>query len=223
MRQKKWQRQTGGVVDLSNLERQRKLMSALPVDEVWGDWTADQQKTGRDGGSKPFSIWRIQISGLSVNILMSCSKERCVNCAVNPVCNWKSLHRQSRKLSVPRSFGERITDYTSMRQAICSYAARAAEKLRSEHQYCRFISTFIKTSPFALNEPYYGNSASVKLLTPTQDSRDIINAATRSLDAIWQAGHRYQKSGRDAGRFLQSESRSSIYSMTTHRAPGVSN
>ncbi|MGQ7789926.1 DinB/UmuC family translesion DNA polymerase [Shigella flexneri] len=60
-----------------------------------------------------------------------------------------------------RSFGEHITDYTSMRQAICSYAARAAEKLRSEHQYCRFISTFIKTSPFALNEPYYGNSASV--------------------------------------------------------------
>lgn len=46
-------------------------------------------------------IWRIQISGLSVNILMSCSKERCVNCAVNPVCNWKNLHRQSRKLSVP--------------------------------------------------------------------------------------------------------------------------
>ncbi|WP_435889438.1 DinB/UmuC family translesion DNA polymerase, partial [Escherichia coli] len=56
----------------------------------------------------------------------------------------------------------------------------------SGRQYCRFISTFIKTSPFALNEPYYGNSASVKLLTPTQDSRDIINAATRSLDAIWQ-------------------------------------
>ncbi|MGQ7182120.1 DNA polymerase V catalytic protein, partial [Escherichia coli] len=67
---------------------------------------------------------------------------------------------------------------------------------------CRFISTFIKTSPFALNEPYYGNSASVKLLTPTQDSRDIINAATRSLDAIWQAGHRYQKAGVMLGDFF---------------------
>ena len=33
---KKWQEQTGGVVDLSNIERQRKLMTALPVDEVWG-------------------------------------------------------------------------------------------------------------------------------------------------------------------------------------------
>ncbi|WP_440310579.1 DinB/UmuC family translesion DNA polymerase, partial [Klebsiella pneumoniae] len=55
-----------------------------------------------------------------------------------------------------RSFGGRITEYHEMRQAICSYATRAAEKLRGEHQYCRFISAFVKTSPFALNEPYYG-------------------------------------------------------------------
>ncbi|MBJ8416424.1 DUF4113 domain-containing protein, partial [Citrobacter cronae] len=82
------------------------------------------------------------------------------------------------------------------------YASRAAEKLRGEHQYCRFISTFVKTSPFALNEPYYGNSASVKLLTPTQDSRDIIAAATRSLDAIWKDGHRYQKAGVMLGDFF---------------------
>lgn len=66
-----------------------------------------------------------------------------------------------------------------MRQAICSYASRAAEKLRGEHQYCRHISVFVKTSPFALNERYYGNCVSVKLLTPTQDSRDIITAAVR--------------------------------------------
>lgn len=56
-------------------------------------------------------------------------------------------------------------------------------KLRSEHQYCRFISAFVKTSLFALNEPYYGKSTSVKLLAPTQDSRDIIAAAMRCLDA----------------------------------------
>ncbi|EHX2512844.1 DUF4113 domain-containing protein, partial [Salmonella enterica subsp. enterica serovar Virchow] len=101
-----------------------------------------------------------------------------------------------------RSFGERVTDYEDMRQAICSYAARAAEKLRGEHQYCRFISAFVKTSPFALNEPYYGNCASVKLLTPTHDSRDIINAVVKCLDKIWQDGHRYQKAGIMLGDFF---------------------
>ncbi|WP_407057181.1 DUF4113 domain-containing protein [Citrobacter braakii] len=79
---------------------------------------------------------------------------------------------------------------------------RAPQKSYVEHQYCRFISTFVKTSPFALNEPYYGNSASVKLITPTQDSRNIIAAATRSLDAIWKDGHRYQKAGVMLGDFF---------------------
>lgn len=33
---KQWPRQTGGVVDLSCPQRQRKLMALLPVSEVWG-------------------------------------------------------------------------------------------------------------------------------------------------------------------------------------------
>ncbi|MDT1894259.1 DNA polymerase V subunit UmuC, partial [Acinetobacter baumannii] len=51
-----------------------------------------------------------------------------------------------------RSFGQRITTYESMRQAICQYAERAAEKLRQERQYCGHLSVFIKTSPFSKNE-----------------------------------------------------------------------
>lgn len=54
---------------------------------------------------------------------------------------------------------------------------------------------FVKTSPFAVNEPYYGNLASEKLLIPTQDTRDIIAAAVRALDRIWVDGHRYAKAG----------------------------
>ena len=94
-----------------------------------------------------------------------------------------------------RSFGERVTTYEAMRQAVCQHAERAAEKLRGEHQYCRHISAFIKTSPFAINEPYYGNLATEKLTTPTRDTRDIITAAVRALDRIWVSGHRYAKAG----------------------------
>ncbi|MNR21677.1 DNA polymerase V subunit UmuC [compost metagenome] len=82
-----------------------------------------------------------------------------------------------------------------MRQAVCQYAERAAEKLRGERQYCRHISVFVKTSPFAINEPYYGNVASERLLTPTRDTRDIIAAAMKALDRIWREGHRFAKAG----------------------------
>lgn len=101
-----------------------------------------------------------------------------------------------------RSFGERITEYEDMRQAVCTYASRAAEKLRGEHQFCRYISVFVKTSPFAAGEVYYGNSAAIRLQVPTQDSRDIIGAATKCLDQIWEDGHRYQKAGVMLGDFF---------------------
>ncbi|WFX93243.1 Y-family DNA polymerase [Citrobacter braakii] len=198
---KKWQRQTGGVVDLSNLDRQRKLMAALPVDEVWGVGRRISKKLEAMGIKTVLDLADTDIRFIRkhFNVVL----ERTVReLRGEPCLELEEFAPVKQEIVCSRSFGERITDYDAMRQAICSYASRAAEKLRGEHQYCRFISTFVKTSPFALNEPYYGNSASVKLLTPTQDSRDIIAAATRSLDAIWKDGHRYQKAGVMLGDFF---------------------
>lgn len=198
---KKWQRQTGGVVDLSNIERQRKLMAALPVDEVWGVGRRISKKLEAMGIKTVLALAGTDIRFIRKHfnvVLERTVRELCGE----PCLELEEFAPSKQEIVCSRSFGERITDYDAMRQAICSYASRAAEKLRGEHQYCRFISTFVKTSPFALNEPYYGNSASVKLLTPTQDSRDIIAAATRSLDAIWKDGHRYQKAGVMLGDFF---------------------
>ena len=198
---KKWQRQTGGVVDLSNLDRQRKLMAALPVDEVWGVGRRISKKLEAMGIKTVLDLADTDIRFIRkhFNVVL----ERTVReLRGEPCLELEEFAPVKQEIVCSRSFGERISDYDAMRQAICSYASRAAEKLRGEHQYCRFISTFVKTSPFALNEPYYGNSASVKLITPTQDSRDIIAAATRSLDAIWKDGHRYQKAGVMLGDFF---------------------
>ncbi|EPG4625397.1 Y-family DNA polymerase [Citrobacter koseri] len=198
---KQWQNQTGGVVDLSNLDRQRKLMAILPVDDVWG--------IGRRIGKK------LQAMGIKTALDLADTDIRFIRKHFNvvlertvrelrgePCLELEEFAPVKQEIVCSRSFSGRITDYEEMRQAIFSYASRAAEKLRGEHQYCRFISAFVKTSPFALNEPYYGNSASVKLLTPTQDSRDIIGAATRCLDAVWKDGRRYQKAGVMLGDFF---------------------
>lgn len=198
---KQWQRQTGGVVDLSNLERQRKLMALLPVDEVWGVGHRIRKKLEAMGIKTALQLADTDIRFIRkhFNVVL----ERTVReLRGEPCLGLEEFAPVKQEIVCSRSFSGRITEYHEMRQAICSYASRAAEKLRGEHQYCRFISAFVKTSPFALNEPYYGNSASVKLLTPTQDSRDIITAATKCLDAIWRDGHRYQKAGVMLGDFF---------------------
>ena len=198
---KQWQRQTGGVVDLSSVDRQRKLMAALPVDEVRGIGRRISKKLKAMGIKTVLQLADTDIRFIRkhFNVVL----ERTVReLRGEPCLALEEFAPVKQEIICSRSFSGRITEYEEMRQAICSYASRAAEKLRGEHQYCRFISAFVKTSPFALNEPYYGNNASVKLLTPTQDSRDIISAAIRCLDAIWQDGYRYQKAGVMLGDFF---------------------
>lgn len=197
---KHWPQQTQGVVDLSNLEKQRKLMAALPVEEVWGIGRRIA-KTLESMGIKTV----LQLAETDIRFIrkhFSVVLERTVReLRGEPCLELEEFAPLKQEIICSRSFGERITEYDAMRQAICSYAARAAEKLRQEHQYCRFISVFVKTSPFTPNAPYYANSASVKLITPTQDSRDIIAATMRCLEAIWKEGYRYQKAGVMLGDF----------------------
>lgn len=198
---KQWQRQTGGVVDLSNLERQRKLMALLPVEEVWGIGQRVAKKLDAMGIKTVLQLADTDIRFIRKHF--SVVLERTVRELRGEKClEFETLIPAKQEIVCSRSFGSRITDYDEMHQAICSYANRAAEKLRSENQYSRFISAFVKTSPFAPNESYYENSASVQLLTPTQDSRDIIGAATRCLDAIWRDGYWHQKAGVMLGDFF---------------------
>lgn len=197
---KRWPQQTKGVVDLSNVENQRKLMAALPVDEVWGigrrigkSLQAMGIKTVLELADTDIRFIRKHFSVVLERTVRELRGERCFEL--------EEFAPLKQEIICSRSFGERITDYEQMRQAICSYAVRSAEKLRGEHQYCRFVSAFVKTSPFAERAPYYANNSSVTFLTPTQDTRDIVAAATRCLEAIWESGHRYQKAGVMLGDF----------------------
>lgn len=190
---KKW-RGTGGVVDLSNIERQRRLLAITSVEDVWGIGRRMSKKLNSMGINTALdlaesSLWVIR---KHFNVVL----ERTVRELRGEQClELEEFAPTKQQIVCSRSFGNRITEYADMHQAICAYAERASEKLRSERQFCRFISVFLRTSPHADNETYYGNQASMKLLTPSNDTRDIINSATNSLKRIWIDGHRYMKAG----------------------------
>ncbi|MCG2947093.1 DNA polymerase V subunit UmuC, partial [Escherichia coli] len=90
------------------------------------------------------------------------------------------------QIVVSRSFGQRVEALADMQQAITGFAARAAEKLRGERQYCRVINVFIRTSPYSVRDTQYANQATEKLTVATQDSRTIIQAAQTALARIWR-------------------------------------
>ncbi|EHI2276945.1 Y-family DNA polymerase [Salmonella enterica] len=192
---KEWP-QFGGVLALTpgNPRRTEKLLSLQPVDEIWGGGRRISKKLNTMGIATALQLARANLTFIRKNFNVVLERtarelngESCISLEEAPP--------PKQQIVCSRSFGERVTTYEAMRQAVCQHAERATEKLREERQFCRHIAVFVKTSPFAVTEPYYGNLASEKLLIPTQDTRDIIAAAVRALDRIWVDGHRYAKAG----------------------------
>jgi len=198
---KEWP-QFGGVLALTtdNPQRTEKLLSLQPVEEVWGVGRRLSKQLNAMGIITALDLARSNTAFIRKNF--SVVLERTVRELAGESCiALEEAPPTKQQIVCSRSFGERITTLESMRQAVCTHAQRAAEKLRQEGQYCRHVSAFIKTSPFAQGEPYYGNVAGEKLMVPTQDTRDIIAVAMRCLEHIWRDGHRYAKAGIMLGDF----------------------
>ncbi|MCC3735959.1 translesion error-prone DNA polymerase V subunit UmuC [Rouxiella badensis] len=192
---KEW-KQFHGVLALTpqNPKRTETLLASQPVEEIWGVGRRIGKRLNLMGIETALQLARINPALIRKNF--SVVLERTVRELNGESCiPLEEIPPAKQQIVCSRSFGERITSKVSMQQALCQYATRAAEKLRGENQYCRHIGVFIRTSPHAQGEVFYGNNAGEKLAIPTQDTRDIIEAAMRLLDYIWLEDRRYMKAG----------------------------
>ncbi|MBJ7220919.1 MULTISPECIES: translesion error-prone DNA polymerase V subunit UmuC [unclassified Brenneria] len=185
---------TGGIVDLSSPVRQEKLLAITPVGDVWGIGRRLARKLESAGIDTALKLARSDLA--YIRRTFSVVMERTVRELRGQSClEVEELAPAKQQILCSRSFSSRITDYAHMRQAVCRYAERAAEKLRHERQYCCQVSVFIRTSPHVGYEAYYGDQATRMTRVPTDDTRDIISLAVESLDHIWAQGYRYIKAG----------------------------
>jgi len=94
-----------------------------------------------------------------------------------------------------RSFGNYITEFKDMEEAIASYAIRSAEKLRKQNGYAQMVHIYIATNRFNENHPQYRMWYNVALKEPTNYTPDIINAALKGLRDIFKENYFYKKAG----------------------------
>lgn len=184
---------TGGVVDLRDPGRRRRLLELTDVSEVWGVGPRLKQHLGRRGigtaaalaDSDPAAIRR----GFSVMLERTVLELRGIPC-FRP----EESPEPKQQIICSRAFGHRIEALGPMREAVAHYATRAAERLREAGQAARAVTVFMRTSGFG-REPQYADAATTQLPEATADTRDILAVARRLIDAIWRAGYRYTKAG----------------------------
>jgi DNA polymerase V len=105
-------------------------------------------------------------------------------------------HVPDRKsIMASRSFGRPVTELAELREAIASYTARAAEKLRRQRLATADLMVFVETNRFKPDEAQHCASRAVHLPVATSDTVKLISAALAGLASIWRDGYRYKKAG----------------------------
>ncbi len=185
---------THGVVALPERHRQRTLMSLVTTEDIWGIGSKLSKRLARlgiytalDFADAPSSLIRQQGSVMLERTQAELNGETCFTLELEPPAQ--------QQIICSRSFSQRITELEPMRQAVCKYVTRAAEKLRGEKRWAKKISVFMRTSAFNQQEPFYSNTASHTLCNPSDDTRDLIHAAMNLVDTLWKPGYRYAKAG----------------------------
>ncbi len=144
---KQWP-QFSGVVALTAENRNRilKLLGLQPVGEVWGVGRRLTEKLNALGINTALQLAQANTAFIR-KTSASFLSVRYANSTASPAYPLEEVPPAKQQIVCSRSFGERITDKDAMHQAVVQYAERAAEKLRGERQYCRQVTTFVRTSP----------------------------------------------------------------------------
>lgn len=170
------------------------LLAATDVGEVWGVGRKIGAQLQEAGIHNVLNLK--QLDPAMVKRRWSVVLERTVReLQGTPCIGFEQEPAAKKEIACTRSFGQAVTDREDLQEAITEFASRAAEKLRRQNSHAGQVLSFIRTSPFRLQDKQYSRSVVVPLPRPSADSQAIVHAALTGLQAIYRPGYRYAKAG----------------------------
>ena len=175
-------------------EKRQKALKLFPIEDVWG--------IGRRYAA------RLQSLGVRTAYDFAAHHGDWVRTTFNNIViyrTWAELNGEDcvpneemakkKSICTSRSFNGMISDFTDLRTQVSNYAARCAEKLRQQNTVASVVGVFINTNQFREDLPQYWNFQEKRLITPSNSTITIVQAATEVLERIYCKGYRYKKAG----------------------------
>ncbi len=189
---KRWQKQTGGVVDICDSQRRDKLLKVMPVAEVWGVGRRMNEHLTTMGIKTAWDLaqadaWTLR-KQFSVVIEKTARELRGTSCLA-----LEEAVPAKQEICSSRAFGQRLHELEPIQEAVSTYATRACEKLRRQASLCRRVRVSIRTGMFNPEEVKFTKGVVCELPYPSDDTRLIVRAAQQGLQAIYRPGHAYAK------------------------------
>lgn len=172
----------------------RNILNGVNVNEIWGVGEQYGKFLRMHGIETAWQLcnanegWiRKHMTVMGVRTMKELKGESCI-----PL---EMIIPDKKGIMTARSFGKEADSYNELKEAISTFTARCAEKLRSQRSCASQIMVFLNTNRFKPDSPQYNNFELIKLPVPSDNTLELIRYAMKGLDKIWRKQFRYKKAG----------------------------
>ena len=179
---------------IDNDEKRVKALKIFPISEVWGIGRRYATRLQAMGVQTAFDFAERNLSWVRAtfkNIVV----ERTWHELNGEDCIPNEELAKKKSICISRSFNGMITDLDGLRTHVSNFAARCSEKLRQQGTVASIVGVFLHTNAFREDLPQYWNFQEMRLITPTNSSITIVEAANNVLRKVYRQDYHYKKAG----------------------------
>ena len=181
-----------GVCVLDTLVERERVLAQLSVSDVWG--VGKRLTTHLKHLGITTALQLAKYPAPLARKVFNVELERTVRELNGQVCKqWDEARADKKQIFSTRSFGERIEDETSLRQALCHHAGIASRKARKQHSLCKVLMCFASNSPF--DDVSYSRRVVHRFPYPTADVTQITKVVSELTHSLFSEGVRFYKVG----------------------------
>lgn len=197
---KKQKLETKCVVVLKDEDEIADALMRTPVDEIWGIGRryADKLKslyaiyTAYDLSKQNEEWCRVHLGGVVGSRLLRELKGL-------PAIGMEEELIEKKRIATTRMFGKPVTSILHLKEAVATYTARAAEKLRRQHSAAGVITVFVVPKEQQKNNEHFRHgpvlSSYATLTCATANTGMLTKVAVSLVDSLYKPNASYKKAG----------------------------
>lgn len=175
-------------------EKRIKALQLFPVEEVWGVGRRYAAKLADYGVKTAYDFAQlhgdfVKTAFNNIVIYRTWSELNGRDCVPN------EEYAKKKSICTSRSFSGMVSELPTLNIHVANFAVRCAEKLRMQQTVAQVVGVFIHTNPFREDLGQYWSFEEERLVTPTNSTLTIVQAAQRALMRIFRQGYQYKKAG----------------------------
>ena len=194
---------TRGIAVIDTPVVREQVLSQMATQDIWGIGKRIAQRLSMMGID---TAWQLANSSpKAMRKQFSVEIERTVRELNGETClAWDDTRAAKQQIFSTRAFGEKVTDYMSLRQSLCLHAEHVGAKARRQGSAIKAMQFFARSNPFQ-PENYYHKTHVHRFAVATADTTQLVLAATHAAQQIYQLGVIFHKSGAGAIELVQNE------------------